>query len=142
MAWNFKREEQDFSIPAGDHRVAIESAEKALSKAGNDMLIIKMRVSGYSGLLWHYIVFMDEHPEITNRNLTQFFDSFDIEDGNFNLASYIGKVGAARVKIDENGYAKVAWFIHKKKQDNLPPWKGNLPIPSGCTPVEDDDVPW
>ena len=148
MAWEFKREEQKFEdIPAGDHRVVIDSAEKAQSKAGNDMLVIKMRVSGYTALLWNYIVFMDEHPEITNRKLTQLFDSFGIEDGNFDLNSYVGKAGAAHVKIDENGYPKVAWFIHKNKQDKLPPWKGELPQKpavqkDGFIQVEGDELPF
>ena len=144
MAWNFKRTEQTFdTIPAGDHRVVIDSAEQAVSKNGNDMLVIKLRVSGYNSMLWHYIVFMDQRPEITNQKLTQFFDSFGIEDGNFNLASYVGKAGAAHVKIDENGYSKVAWFIHKDKQGNLPPWKGELPSKPQAVPVESpDDCPW
>lgn len=145
MAWAFKREETKFeTIPAGDHRVIIESAEKAQSKAGNDMLVIKMAVSGYSASLWQYIVFMDEHPEITNRKLTELFDSFGIEDGNFDLASYVGKAGAAHVKIDDQGYAKVAWFLHKNKQDKLPPWKGEVPVvkQGGFTPVEPDDLPF
>lgn len=145
MAWNFKRTEQQFeSIPAGDHRVVIDSAEQAVSKNGNDMLVIKMRVIGYSSMLWNYIVFMDDKPEITNQRLTQLFDSFGIEDGNFNLASYTGKSGAAHVKIDENGYPKVAWFIHKDKQDNLPPWKGEMPKPTqnGFAEVKPDDCPW
>lgn len=145
--WEFKREETVFeSIPAGDHRVAIESAEKARSKAGNDMLVIKLAVSGYPSSLWHYIVFLDEHPEITNRKLTELFDSFAIEDGNFNLPSYVGKVGAAHVKIDENGYPKVAWFIHKKKQETLPAWKGEAPKPvvgpGGFVPVADEQLPF
>lgn len=145
MAWKFERTEQQFqTIPAGDHRVVIDSAEKAVSKNGNDMLVIKLRVSGYNSMLWHYIVFMDDRPEITNAKLTQLFDSFGIEDGNFNLASYVGKAGAAHVKIDDQGYAKVAWFIHKNKQDKLPPWKGDLPEAKqgGFTPVEDEDQPW
>lgn len=144
MAWKFERTEQQFqTIPAGDHRVVIDSAEKAQSKAGNDMLVIKLRVSGYNSMLWHYIVFMDDHPEITNAKLTQLFDSFGIEDGNFNLASYTGKAGAAHVKIDDQGYPKVAWFIHKDKQDKLPPWQGELPAPAGFTPVTgDEDTPW
>lgn len=143
MAWEFKRTERQFdTIPAGDHRVVIDSAEQAVSKNGNDMLVIKLRVSGYSSMLWHYIVFMDNHPEITNQKLTELFDSFDIEDGNFNLASYVGKSGAAHVKIDDQGYAKVAWFIHKNKQDKLPPWKGELPTPSGFQQVKDEEVPW
>lgn len=145
MAWNFKRTEQTFdTIPAGDHRVIIDSAEQAVSKNGNDMLVIKLKVSGYNSMIWHYIVFMDSKPEITNQKLTQLFDSFGIEDGNFNLASYVGKAGAAHVKIDDQGYPKVAWFIHKNKQDRLPPWKGDIPAPkqSEPIPVEDEDVPW
>lgn len=145
MAWNFKRTEQQFeSIPAGDHRVVIDSAEQAVSKNGNDMLVIKMRVSGYSSMLWNYIVFMDDKPEITNQKLTQLFDSFGIEDGNFNLSSYTGKAGAAHVKIDENGFPKVAWFIHKDKQGNLPQWKGETPKPAqnGFAEVKPDDCPW
>ena len=143
MAWNFQRTEQQFqAIPAGDHRVVIDSAEKAVSKSGNDMLVIKLRVSGYNSMIWHYIVFMDAHPEITNRNLTQLFDSFDIADGDFNLDGWVGKAGAAHTKIDDQGYAKVSYFIHKNKQDKLPPWKGELPVPHGFTPVPDEECPW
>lgn len=148
MAWNFQRTEQQFQqIPVGDHRVIIESAEKATSKSGNEMLVIKMKVSGYNSSLWEYIVFMPEKPEITNRKLTQLFDSFGIEDGNFNLASYVGKAGAVHVKIDEQGYSKVAWFIHKNKQENLPPWRGDVPTASaspagGFQEVNTDDCPW
>lgn len=147
MAWDFKREERKFDeIPAGDHRVVIDSAEKAQSRAGNDMLVLKMRVSGYSAMLWHYIVFMDDKPEITNRKLTELFDSFGIEDGNFELATYVGKAGAAHVKIDENGYPKIAWLIHKKKQDKLPPWKGELPkypvVEKGGFVQVDEELPF
>ena len=142
MAWKFQREEKSFEqIPAGDHRVMIESAEQATSKNGNDMLVIKMHVSGYDTMLWHYIVFMDDRPQITNRKLTEFFDSFGIEDGNFDLASYRGKAGAAHVKIDENGYSKVAWFIHKNKQNSLPPWQGTASEMPAPVPTP-DDCPW
>ena len=145
LSWNFKRTEQQFeTIPAGDHRVMIHSAEQAVSKNGNDMLVIKLNVSGYSSMLWHYIVFMEDNPEITNRRLTELFDSFGIEEGNFALATYAGKAGAAHVKIDANGYPKVAWFIRRDKQDALPPWKGEMPKPAqyGCAEVTPDDCPW
>lgn len=143
MKWDYKRTETQFDqIPAGDHRVIIESAEQAVSKNGNDMLVIKLQVSGYNSRLWHYIVFMDSRPEITNQKLTQLFDSFGIEEGNFELASYTGRAGAAHVKIDDQGYSKVAWFIPKSKQDRLPPWKGDFPKGHEPIPVEPDDVPW
>ena len=120
MAWNFQRTEQSFEqIPVGDHRVIIDSVEKAVSKSGNEMLVIKLKVSGHSSMLWNYIVFMPDRPEITNQKLTQLFDSFAIEDGNFNLASWVGKTGAVHVKIDDSGRSVVSYYIHKKKQGNL-----------------------
>lgn len=143
MAWQFKREEQKFDeIPEGRYRVVIVDAEMAVSKAsGNDMLVIKLAVNGYSSHLWNYIVFLDDRPEITNRMLTQFFDSFGIEDGNFNLVSYIGKAGGCTVKHDDQGRAKVGYFLSKRQQEELPAWKGE--VPSGAlTPAEEGDLPF
>ena len=136
MSWNYQREEQaSFKpIPEGNHRIRIASAEKAQSKTGKDMLRLKFDVSGQSGYLFHNIVFLPDRPEITNGNLTRFFDSFkDIGDGNFNLASWVGKIGAATVVHEEyNGdtQARIKYFIHKDRQADLPAWveperKGN-----------------
>jgi len=154
--WSYKREEQTFKpIPEGRHRIRIKSAEKAISSSGNDMLSLQFEVSGYNSTLYHYIVFLNDRPEITNRMLTQFFDSFkDIEDGNFNMQSWIGKVGACTVKHDEyNGEpkAKVGYFIKADKQGDLPAWKepsngsgvqtdadGFMHIPDGAA----DDIPF
>lgn len=123
MEWNYQREESTFEeIPVGEHRVRIADAEKAISKNGNDMLVLTLDVSGYKSRLWHYVVFMPDHPEITNRNLTSIFDSFGIADGDFNLANWKGKVGACMTKQDEFG-AKVRYFLSKKKQEKLPPWQ-------------------
>ena len=123
MEWNYQREESTFEeIPVGEHRVRIADAEKAISKNGNDMLVLTLDVSGYKSRLWHYVVFMPDHPEITNRNLTSIFDSFGIADGDFNLANWKGKVGACVTKQDNFG-TKVRYFLSKKKQEGLPPWK-------------------
>lgn len=136
MAWQFKREESEFTeLPEGRYRVGIVDAEMAVSSKGNDMLVIKLLVSGTNRNLWNYITFLDDRPEITNRMLTQFFDSFGIEDGNFNLSSYIGKIGGCQVKHDEDGRAKVHYFLNKKAQESLPPWKGEIAF----KPVEDED---
>lgn len=145
MAWNFQRTERQFEqVPAGNHRVVIDSVEKAVSKNGNYMLVMKLRVSGCSAMLWHYIVFMDNHPEITNQKLTEVFDSFGIPEGDFNLASWEGRAGAAHVKIDDQGYSKVSYFLKKDKAAKLPPWKGEVPAKQGVpTPVENpEDCPW
>lgn len=128
MSWDYKREEQMFEpIPEGEHRIRIKAADKAVSKSGNDMIAFQFEVSGYNSLIYHYIVFMDDRPEITNRNLTQFFDSFkDIPDGDFNMANWIGKVGACVVKHDEydgQKNAKIRYFIKADKQEDLAPWR-------------------
>lgn len=123
MEWNYRREESTFEeIPVGEHRVRIADAEKAISKKENDMLVLTLDVSGYKSRLWYYVVFMPDHPEITNRNLTSIFDSFGIPDGDFNLANWKGKVGACVTKQDDFG-TKVRYFLSKKKQETLPPWQ-------------------
>ena len=127
--WNYQRDESTSfkPIPEGDHRIRIKSAERKESKTGKQMLAFEFEVSGYNSKIFHNIVFLPDRPEITNRSLTQFFDSFkDIPEGEFELAKWVGKVGACKVKHEEyngNTNAKVAWFIHKDKQGDLPPWK-------------------
>lgn len=146
MAWDYKREEQTFQpIPEGAHRVRIKSAEKAQSKSGNDMLTLQFDVSGYNSTLYHYITFMKDRPEITNRMLTAFFDSFkDIPDGDFNMSNWIGKVGACQVKHEEyngNTNAKIHYFIKADKQADLPPWKEVAKKESGVSaPVTTADA--
>lgn len=132
MSWSYQREESsgfNTNIPEGKHRIRIKEAGKAISKSGNDMLTLQFEVSGYNSLLYHYITFMNDKPEITNRMLTQFFDSFKgIPEGDFDTSHWIGKVGACTVKHEEyngNTNAKVGYFIPADKQDELPPWKGD-----------------
>lgn len=129
MAWNFQHTESkgfDTNLPEGNHRIRIASAEKAVSKNGKDMLTLKFDVSGSNESLYHYIVFLPDRPEITNRNLTQFFASFkDIPEGDFNMQNWIGKVGACATVHDEyngNTKSKIKYFIAANKQTDLPGW--------------------
>ena len=150
MAWEYKREESsEFQvIPEGEYRIRIKSADKAVSKSGNDMLKLTFEVSGYNSLLFHYIVFMADRPEITNRMLTQFFDSFkDIPEGEFDTSKWIGKVGAAKVKHEEyngNKSAKIHYFINANKQGSLPSWREptkNTNTTATATTTVEYDVP-
>lgn len=150
MSWSYKREERtgfETDIAEGKHRIRIASAEKAVSKNGNDMLALQFEVSGCTSVLYHYIVFMTDKPEITNRMLTQFFDSFkDIPEGDFNTANWIGKVGACNVKHEEyngNTNAKIGYFIPADKQDDLPAWVDAYATPdAGSIDWSDEDVPF
>lgn len=47
MSWEYKREETVFDIiPEGVHRVRIKDVDRAVSKNGNDMLVMQFEVSG------------------------------------------------------------------------------------------------
>lgn len=146
MEWKFERVEQKFeALPVGKYRLRIKEAEKAVSKnSGNDMLIVTLEVSGSNQTLIHYIPFLADKPEVTNRMLTQFFDSFGI-DGDFNLANWKGKCGGCQTKIEEfdgNERAKIAYFLNKKAQEELPAWQDGKKERPKLTPVDDGDLPF
>ena len=128
--WNFNAadyEEQSFKpIPIGDHRVRIASAEEQTSNSGRQMIKLVLDVSGYSSTIWHFIVFMPENQKLTNQKLGELWNSFGIQQGNFNLNNWVGKVGAAKVKhetYNNEPSAKIAYFINKDRQNKLPAWQ-------------------
>ena len=150
--WNFNAsdyEEQSFKpIPIGDHRVRIASAEEQTSNSGRQMIKLVLDVSGYNATIWHYIVFMPENQKLTNQKLGELWNSFGIQQGNFNLQTWVGKVGAAKVKHEEyngNTNPKVAYFIKKDRQDKLPAWQephnASASFEEVPTP-NDEDLPW
>lgn len=138
--WDYKREETKRLEP-GEYRVEILSAEETVSKSGNDMLVITVKPNGSNIKIQNYIV----KNEYFNRNMTQLFDSFNIEEGNFDLLTWPGAVGAAKLKEDENGYLKVAWFIDEKKAEKLPAWVGPMPerqtVEDFNAASDDDELP-
>ena len=147
--WNYEETKSDFEseqIPNGDYRMIIRGAEKAMSKDTvnpKKMIKLKLGVSGYAKNIYHYIVFLPNNRDITNRNLTNFFRSFGIEGGNFNLDSYLGKEGAGRIEIDSNGYEKVKYFLEGTMKDRLPAFappakKAKVEKPK----QEEDDIPF
>ena len=128
--WNFDVndfEEVSFKpIPVGNHRIRIQSAEEQTSKSGKQMIKLVLEVSGYSNTIWHWLVFMPENQKLTNQKLGEFFTSFGIQPGNFNLNTWAGKVGAAKIKHEDyegQPSPKVAYFLGRDKQEKLSPWK-------------------
>lgn len=140
--WDSYQREERPRLSPGDYRVEIVSVEEKESKAGNPMLVIGVQPNGSKIIIYHYIV----KNEWFNRNMTDFFDSFNIDDGDFTFPTWIGAVGAARLKEDEKGYLKVQYFISEDRAEKLPPWEGKLPERQELTKlddVEDDgELPW
>lgn len=149
--WNYNSDdyqEQSFPlIPTGDHRVRIKSAEEAKAKeSGRDMIKLTLEVSGHSGHIWHNIVFMPDNPTMTNQKLGQVFDSFNIQPGNMNVASWVGKVGGARVKhrtYNNSVREEIAYFLSRSKVDALPAWQdspGKASVTGGgFVPIDDSE---
>ncbi len=117
--WHFQKQETFPEIPDGEYSARIISATKEESKTGKEMMHLKFAIDGYQRTVHYYIVFNPEKPEITNRNLTDLFNSFQIAMGNFRLADYAGKVGAIRLEKDANGYQSVKWLITGKRRDEI-----------------------
>lgn len=139
---NFVREEAPRLEP-GDYRVEVTDVEETTSKtSGNAMLVITLRPNGSNIRVKHYIV----KNEYFNRNMTEFYDSFDVDFGDQNILGWIGAVGAAKLIEDENGYLKVRRLIHKDRQGALSPWVGEMPERQKVLLDEngdpDDDLPF
>lgn len=158
MSWNYQREEREFEqVPVGKHRIRILGVELTQSKSsGNDMLAFQFEVSGMNNILYYYIPFLNENEErrkITNRMLTNFYDSFkDIPEGSTDLISWVGKVGACVVKVDKNDEdrTRLSYFIEAEKQGDLPPWKEpensasrqSTSAPAGFGGMQTNDIPF
>lgn len=128
--WNYNPEEvseQEFSIiPIGNHRVRISEVEQKISSNGNDMIVLTLDVSGQTSKIWYNLVFLKDNQKITNSNLYNIYISFDIPIGNLDINTWVGKMGAARIKHElYNGEnkARVSYFIKKDNQKDLPQWK-------------------
>lgn len=148
MGFNFKREEST-NVGAGDHRFEVVSAEQTTSKSGKQMIVIGLKPNGASFTVNDYIV----EGEYFNRKMTQFYDSTGIAEGDFNFLTWVGAVGAAKFKEDENGYLKVGYYIDQKRAEKLPPWQGPTPERQTVTTIgsgagnfvdisSDDDLPF
>lgn len=122
--WNFEKKELFEKIPDGNYRVLIRKAEKQLSQSGKKMIVLTLAISGYAKEIKHYIVFMPENPDMTNRSLTNLFEGFGIPFNNYNLNDYVGKAGVAKIGTNKDGYENIKYFITDvKEKDKLPEFK-------------------
>ncbi len=136
---DFVREEAPRLEP-GDYRVEITDVEETVSKSsGNPMLVITVKPNNVNIRIKHYIV----KNEYFNRNLTEFYNSFNIDFGDQNFLGWVGAVGAAKLVEDENGYMKIKRLIPLERQDNLPAWVGSVPVRQTVEGfVSDDELPF
>ena len=63
-----------------------------------------------------------KNQKMTNQKLGELWNSFGMQQGNLNLQSWVGKVGAAKVKHEDykgESKAKIAFFLNKEKPQNV-----------------------
>lgn len=133
--WEYEREEEQ-RLTAGDYRVEIVSAEEKTSKNGNPMIDIGIRPNN-SGVTLHYYLVKNQY---FNRNATRFFDAFpQIKPGSFELLTWVGCTGAARIEEDGD-FMRVKYFIYPSQADSLPAWVGKKPEPQTVTSLDDDEL--
>lgn len=139
--WNYAREEKT-KMGAGDYRFEVVSAEEKLSKAGNKMIVVGLKPNGVNFTVNDYFV----EGEYFNSKITGFFDGTNIEEGNFELLTWVGAMGAAKFKEDEEGYLKVHYYLDPERAEKLPEWQGEKPERQTVTDFqtidEDDDLPF
>lgn len=79
-----------FEVPDGEHKVKILEVKETTSKKGVPMLEIKLQV-------WdsNFIPYVERivGNEYFDKNMSRFFDAFNIVPGNFAFQSWRGKVG-------------------------------------------------
>ena len=142
--WNYTHEEVQREVKTGIRRCVIVAAEEGISKtSGNPMIIVTVTPSGSTAKIKTYIV----KNERFNRNMTEFFTAFpSIAEGNFNFIEWVGAMGAADFKLDENGYLKVKWFVAPARAEHLPPFEGDKPVQQTVETFEpvasEDDMPF
>ena len=91
-----REEREEVAKVTGKLRCVIVDVEEAVSKSGNNMIVISVRPSGSPAKVKYWLVDNDYF----NRNATQFFDAFpEIPDGDFTFEKWIGCEGAGRLRF-------------------------------------------
>ena len=123
---NYQPEEwkKSFDVADGDHVVTITKVENKVSKTGLNMHVVQYSVEGSNGE-----PFIDRicEGEYYNKNMTRFFDAFQIQRGNYNFASWINKKAYAHFEHKEEEFTDQAGNKKKVNKANLVYFHNNLP---------------
>ena len=148
--WTYNPEDygKQALIPEGLYRVRIEGVKEKISRSGNEMIELTLKVSGQRSKMWYYIVFDKSDPEkmrMTNDKLGQIFDSFEIQSGDLDTEHWIGKVGAAKIRHRLNNddmRAEIHYFIKRENQGTIPAWQEHPGVNPEMANFEEDNIPF
>lgn len=103
---------EDKAVPDGEYDLVIEDANEKTSKAGSEMVEVRIAIQDgdypNSAAVWEYLVFPKEDDEertkrLQMRNLVRFLTVFGIpfEADGFNSEDLIGATGRCMLKQEE-----------------------------------------
>ena len=119
-------------LEEGKYRVRVINAMETVAKNGTQGISILLEVNGHSSRLRHYIWYNRDYEARTNQLLGEFFNSFDIPQGEQKVCDHwIGKRGAVYVMHDVykgRQIAKVAFCLPRDQQGSLPAWNDTRPV--------------
>ena len=134
--WTITRTAEERTTPiTGRLRCVLVNIEEAVSKSGNEMLVLYVRPSGCRFDVKTYIV----KNEYYDRDMTRFHDAFQIPESSDNPLEWKGAEGAAVFDLDDNGYLKIKRWIYPAQAANLPPFEGDKPERQEVTSLEDEE---
>ena len=93
---------QFFDCPDGDLPVKILSAKETTAKSGNRMLEVNLLVDGAVNRTPYIERYVE--GEYFNRNMSRFFDAFNIPRGNFNYQSWVNKSAVGHFEHKQESY--------------------------------------
>lgn len=131
MAFNYTRTEKVQHIQNNIARVKIIGAENTVSKAGTEMIKLRLKISNSRIQINYYIL----NNEYANDKLTRLYDSFvKIPEGNLDLDKWLGEIGVARLKKNDREFWEIAAFLTPDNGADLPDYI-DIPVENEPKPL-------
>lgn len=116
---------EDGLLPDGDYDFTVQSADEAVSKAGNEMIKVALKVfdgTGGGQIVYDYLVSSDGGLRKIRGFAVACGILADYEAGRFEATGIVGQSGRVKIKRDNNpGYEPknaVAYYLDPTKQAN------------------------
>jgi hypothetical protein len=111
---NYREEDYNVQIEAGEHQLKIVKAEEKVFNSGNEGIKIELINKDKVKFFYHII-----KNDFFNQNLTRFYDCFKIRRGETNLNQWVGRFGWAYINLgksnnDGKSYMEIKYLIVKQ----------------------------
>jgi hypothetical protein len=121
---NYRPEERAHpeQVPEGDYMIALGMPVDG-DWNGQPVRDIEIRIKDYPGYKPDKWRIFDDTSDMEKRNarMTEIFDAFGIQRGDYRPQSWMGKKGMVHIAPNAKGFAQVKWAIPKPAAPTAPP---------------------